>query len=428
MNSHSRTESKNGKKINLKTLEWLSFEKGEFIIILSMFFYHLGVANFAPYAPLWLFQIFEEQSFVVIGLVSIIPNAMVIVGTLLWGFLADRTSIKWFVVGGLVFMGLMYTSLIFSKNSAFFLIMIFVGYFFGSAQSANYYALGTTITSKPKEVILGKISAITSIAWIIMSPISGALHDNYEEDAMDIQLIIAAVACLIAIILAILVKEKRALKEETNHREEINKTLPITTFPKLFIITLILAFFMQSTMGGFWAYNTIYFIETLKVKAIHYSIFLVATTTIAIPLSFIFGNITSSRAISKTAIIYIFIQNLVFLFMSIFPMNAILAMILYSIPVYPFYTVCMYSLVANFTSKERRATAYGIFSSIGILGVVLGILILGVVADSSSLGIFIMLRYSLAYAFLTLVITFILYFLIKRNSHIDKENLNDKKR
>jgi len=387
MNSHSKI----GKS---KLFEWLSFERNELLIVCSMFFYHIGFANFTPYAPLWLYQIFEEQSFVIIGLVSVIPNTMIIIGTLLWGFLADRTSPKWYVVGGLVSMGLMYFSLIYSTQSILFLIIIFVGYFFGSAQSANYYALGTTSTNKPKEIILGKITAITSIAWIIMSPISGRIHDNLVEKAMDIQLIIAASAAVIATILAILVKDKKTLKQKNEEIVIPKKSFPIASLPILFIMTIVLAFFMQSTMGGFWAYNTVYFIETLNVKAIHYSIFLIATTTLAIPLSFIFGNIISSKSISKTAIIYIFIQNLVFLFMSIFPRNAVLGLVLYSIPVYPFYTICMYSLITNFTSKERRAAAYGIFSSIGVLGVVLGILILGVIADRSPLGIFIMLRYS----------------------------------
>jgi MFS family permease len=367
------------------------------------------------------------ESFVIIGLVSIIPNAMIIIGTLLWGFLADKFGIKWFVVGGLIFMGLMYLSLIFSTNSVLFLAMIFVGYFFGSAQSANYYALGTTTSSKPKGVILGKITAITSIAWIIMSPISGRIHDNFGENAMKIQLIIATTGSLIAVILACLVKENRIQKQEANDQKAVKKSIPIATYPILFIVTVVLAFFMQSTMGGFWAYNTVYFIETLNVKAIHYSIFLIGTTTIAIPISIIFGNVTSNKAISGSAIVYFFTQNLVFLFMTIFPRNAILGMILYSIPVYPFYMVCMYSLVANFTSKERRAAAYGIFSSIGILGVVIGILILGVLADSSPLGIFVMLRYSLVYAIITLVMTVILFILIKRRFKDNKENLNDYK-
>jgi MFS family permease len=418
MNSHSRT--------NRSTiLEWLRFEKNEFFVIFSMFFYHLGFANFTPYAPLWLYQIFEEQSFVIIGLVSIIPNTMIIVGTLLWGFLADKTSIKWFVVGGLISMGLMYFCLIFSTESTLFLIIIFIGFFFGSAQSANYYALGTISSKKPKEIILGKITAITSIAWIIMSPISGRIHDNLGEEAMNIQLIIAASTAVIATILAILIKEDRTKIQDVKEGVIFKESFPIATFPVLFIITLALAFFMQSTMGGFWAYNTVYFIETLNVKAIHYSVFLIGTTTLAIPFSFVFGNITSSKSISKTAILYIFIQNLVFLFMSIFPRNAVLGLILYSVPVYPFYTVCMYSLIANFTSKERRAAVYGIFSSIGILGVVLGILILGVIADRSPLGIFIMLRYSLLYAIITLFAAVILYFFIKRKYPNNKQDLNE---
>ncbi len=425
MDSHSRIEHKENNKTKRKILEWLSFERSEFLVIFSMFFYHIGLANFAPYAPLWLNQIFEVESFVIIGLVNVIPNAMIIIGTLLWGFLADKFGMKWFVVGGLVFMGLMYFSLIFSANPTLFLVMIFVGYFFGSAQSANYYALGTTVTNKPKEVILGKITAITSVAWIIMSPISGTIYDKFGDSAMDIQLIIASIGLLVAVILASLVKENRQRKQETNEQKIDRKTPPIATFPLLFTITVVLAFFLQSTMGGFWAYNSIYFIETLSVKGIHYSIFLIATTMIAIPISIFFGNISTNKAIIKTAVGYIFIQNLVFLFMTIFPRNAILGLVLYSVPLYPFYAVSMYTLVANFTSKERRAAAYGIFGSISISGVAVGILILGVLADTSPLGIFIMLRYSLVYAIITLVISIVLFFLIRRKFQVKKENLND---
>jgi predicted MFS family arabinose efflux permease len=425
MTIDSRISVKVQKATREKILEWFVFERNELLVILSLFFYHIGLANFAPYAPLWLIRI-EEVTFIQIGLVNIITNGMMVIGTLLWGFLADKFGTKNFVILGVLGMASMYVALIFSTSSTMFLTIILVGYFFGSAQQANYYALGTTSTSKPKEIVLGKMTAISSIAWVIMSPISGSVFDKLDENtAMRTQLIIAIGGMIIAFILAFLIKDSRNKEENSSDSTISIDKPPIATVPNLYVLTIVLAFFMQALMGGFWAYNTVYFIDTLGVKAVYYSIFLIATTALAVPISIFLGNISSSEKITKIAIIYSFVMALAFLLMTIFPTNAVLNLIVYSVPMYPFYGVAMYTLVANFTNKERRAAAYGIFSSIGVFGVVAGIFVLGILADNSSLGIFIMLRYSLIYAILTIIFATILLFLIKRRKKVNKENLNE---
>ena len=413
MNTNSRIEQNQTSSNKEKILDWLSFGRNEFFIVFSMFFFSIANANFIPYAPIWLKQLFDVESFVVLGLTNVIYNSMLAVGTLLWGFFADKFGTKKFIVGGLIAMGLMYISLIFSMSSVYFLVIILVGYFFGSAQQANYYALATVSTTKSKEMILGKISAITSFGWIIMSPISGTIHDLAVDNAMMIQLIIAIISVSIALVLIFFVKETRADEIEEKSKT-VESSVPISIFPIFFSLIIVWAFFMQATISGFWAYSSIYFIDTLDVKAVHFSFFLIATTAIAIPISIFLGNVKSNEKISKIAIIFILIQAVCYLFMSIFYNNAILNLILYSIPMYPFYSISVYTLIANYSNKERRAAAYGIFSFVGITGVVVGILLLGVLADNSPLGIFVMLRYSFLFAIISFLFAIVIFFLIRR--------------
>jgi MFS family permease len=416
MNTNSRIEQKQPNSTKEKILDWLSFGRNEFFIVFSMFFFSIANANFIPYAPIWLKQLFDVESFVILGLTNVIYNAMLAVGTLLWGFFADKFGTKKFIIGGLIAMGLMYISLIFSMSPVYFLVIILVGYFFGSAQQANYYAFATVSTIKSKEMILGKISAIMSFAWIIMSPISGTIHDIAGDNAMMIQLIIAIISISIALILILFSKETR-IKDIEVKNKEVNSSKSISVYPIFFGLILIWSFFMQATMSGFWAYSSIYFIETLSVKAVHYSLFLIATTTLAIPVSIILGNIKSNRKISEIAIVYLLIQALCYLFMSIFYKNSTLNLILYSIPMYPFYSVSVYTLIANYSNKERRAAAYGIFSFVGITGVVVGILLLGVLADNSPLGIFVMLRYTFLFAVISFIFAIAVFLLIRRRKN-----------
>lgn len=418
MKSISRIEQKENSSKKEKILEWLNFGRNEFFIIFSMFFYSIANANFIPYAPIWLKKLFEVESFVVLGLTNVIYNGMLAVGTILWGFLADKFGTKKFIISGLIALGLMYICLIFSMSPIYFLVIILVGFFFGSAQQANYYAMATVETSKSKEMILGKISAITSLGWIIMSPITGVIYDKTGDNAMTIQLIIAIISIILALIFIVFAKESR-IKDVESEKKEIKQSIPISIYPIFFVLIIIWAFFLQGAISGFWAYSSIYFIDELKVKALHYSYFLIATTTLAIPLSIFLGNIKSNKKISRVAIVYILIQALCYLFMSIFYTNSTLNLILYSIPMYPFYSISIYTLIANFSSEERRAAAYGIFSSVGIAGVVAGILILGVLADNSPLGIFIMLRYAFLFAIISFIFAIVMFFLIQRKKEIN---------
>ena len=418
MKSISRIEQKENSSKKEKILEWLNFGRNEFFIIFSMFFYSIANANFIPYAPIWLKKLFEVESFVVLGLTNVIYNGMLAVGTILWGFLADKFGTKKFIISGLIALGLMYICLIFSMSPIYFLVIILVGFFFGSAQQANYYAMATVETSKSKEMILGKISAITSLGWIIMSPITGVIYDKTGDNAMTIQLIIAIISIILALIFIVFAKESR-IKDVESEKKEIKQSIPISIYPIFFVLIIIWAFFLQGAISGFWAYSSIYFIDELKVKAVHYSYFLIATTTLAIPVSIFLGNIKSNKKISKVAIVYILIQALCYLFMSIFYTNSTLNLILYSIPMYPFYSISIYTLIANFSSEERRAAAYGIFSSVGIAGVVAGILILGVLADNSPLGIFIMLRYAFLFAIISFIFAIVMFFLIQRKKEIN---------
>ena len=76
---------------------WLNFEKNEIFLLLSLFFLGMAFSNYEPYAPLWLNQIFSEESFLIIGFVVVIPSIITAVGTAGWGFLADKFGTKRFV-------------------------------------------------------------------------------------------------------------------------------------------------------------------------------------------------------------------------------------------------------------------------------------------------------------------------------------------
>ncbi|MEE9410223.1 MAG: MFS transporter [Candidatus Heimdallarchaeota archaeon] len=390
---------------------WIKFEKNEIFLLLSFFFFGIAFANYDPYAPIWLRQIFQEDSFLIIGLVVIIPSLMVAIGTSIWGVLADKFGTKKFVVFGFSIYLLMFLCLIFTSSSTYFLVIVLIGNLFGSAQASNFYALTTKSVNKPKSVVLAKITATVSLSYFIMSPVVGRIYDSFSN-AMTVQLIIAIVSCSIAIVLIFMVKEKRNTQEEIISKSVDEKRSPIFLFAFLFIALMIVVFTFQSTVG-FWAYTSIFFLDTLEIKGLYYSFVIIAKTALAIPLAILLGNIRKTKKISGLIILFTGWSIIVYLVMMLFPTNWILVLLIYSIPMYPLYSVSFYSLVTKFSSSKRRATAFGIFSAIGTTGYVTGILILGAFADSSSQGIFIMLKISLIFASVACFLAIVFFFFVR---------------
>ncbi|MHA1188691.1 MAG: MFS transporter, partial [Candidatus Heimdallarchaeota archaeon] len=267
---------------------WFRFEKNEAFLILSYFFYGLAFANYEPYAPFWLSNIFEVDTFLVTGLVMVIPSFVGAIGTTVWGIAADRFGKKKFVLLGMAAYSLMFLALVFTPSPLYFLIMVLIGYLFGTAHTANMYALATKSISKPKEITLAKITMTISISWMCFSPLVGYIYDNFVN-AMTIQLIIAICAMVIALIIAIFIKEKRDVKEDqelmttvsTLDNEQIKTKKPLTVLPFLFAGIMLLVFVFQMT-AGFWAYTGIYFLDTLMVDGKYFSIFLIIKTAVAV--------------------------------------------------------------------------------------------------------------------------------------------------
>ena len=344
---------------------------------------------------------------------------MVAVGTTVWGFFADKFGTKKFVLLGIVAYTLLFFSLIFTKSSQYFLVIVLIGTLLGSAQTANYFALATKSINNPKEMVLAKMTITSSLSWMIVSPLIGWIYDSFSN-SMTIQLIIAIVTCLITLAFAFFIKEGTDERKDVQKEEIKQNSASLTPFILIFIGLMILTFFYQIT-GGFWAYTSIYFLDTLNIKGFYYSFFLIAKTALAIPLAFLVGNVRKADKISWIIIIFSGWLVIDYLIMMLFPTQWILILIIYSLPMYPIYNVSFYSLVTRFSSSARRATAYGIFSTIGTLGYISGVLILGIIADTFSEGIFSMLPTSLVFALIALffaVVFFVLIYLKKKEVRI----------
>lgn len=419
-------EEKTANKFSTKVLQkkrntsnWLNFERNEIFLLLSLFFLGTASANYEPYAPVWLLQIFNVDSFLILGLVSVISSIMYAIGTVFWGFLADKFQSKRFVLLGVVGLFLMFIGLIFTETPVFFLAVILVGFFLGSAQYSNYYVLATKSVNKPKEVTLSKISMTMSFSWVVYSPAAARIYKNLDN-SMTIQLIIAAIMSAIAFVFAFLIKEGK--EKDNKELKEQPKEVPvltiektkntITLYPLIFTIILLLAFSYQMT-GGFWGYTSIYFLDTLSIDPDFYSLFLIIKTIVALPLAFLIGKVKRTRDISILVLISMLWMTLVYLLMTLFPSNWIMILIIYSVPMYPLYTIGFYSLVTIFSKFERRATAYGLFNALGTGGYISGIIILGAVADRAVKGIESMLKNSVIISSIALFVSILFFAMIR---------------
>ena len=391
---------------------WLSFEKNEIFLLVSFFFLGGAFANYEPYAPFWLQDLFSVDSFLIIGLVTIIPSIAVAVGTSFWGYFADRFGIKKFVLLGIFSYCGLFFSLIFTTNATYFLIAVLIGTIVGAAQSSNYYALGEKIIDKPRTVIFAKMIVMISLSWVILSPIVGWIGDKYEAEpiiAMKIQLTIAVVFSVISLLLMFFINENDQETDDTKEILDIKNRRNLTYFPFLFVVLMVVVFTWQIT-GGFWAYTSIYFLDVLVIPRTIYGIYLIIKTALAVPLSFLLGRVKKHSTNTLVITLFGIWSVIMFFFMMMFPLNWLMILIIYSIPMYPLYSVTFQSILSDFTPKSRRATAFGIMNTIGTIGYVAGILLLGLIADKMVKGIFTMLTVS--FIFTTIALFFMLFFFI----------------
>lgn len=409
--------------------DWFTFERNEILLIIIYFLFGVAFANYEPYAPFWLNEMFSVDSFLIIGFVGIIPSITAAVGVAGWGFLADKFGAKKFVILGYISFLLMFLSLIimqiFTEIPIYFLIIILIGFLFGSAQASNFAALATKSINKPREIILAKLSITVSLAFVILSPLVGWIIDNFEN-AMVIQLIISVCAMVFGIIVLFFVKESKIITKVEEYKLENKGKVIITAVPIIFIGMMILIFAFQ-TGGGFWVYTSIYFLDELAVPGKMFSIFLIAKTALAIPVSFLLGLVKSRKKMGIIIASFLGYFTFVYGLMTIFPSNWKLLIALSFIPMYPIYNVFFYALVDSYSNNKRRATAFGLLSTFGTLGYITGILILGVFADFSSKGIFIMFPITLALEAFGFVVALLLYFFVFRKEKAPESNQDKSK-
>ena len=432
-------------------------ERNEILILSGIFFLGMSTAMFMPYAPIWLAQIFNVDQYFIIGFVAIIPNFIIAIGTTVWGIMSDKFGNKKFVFMGYVAACLMYFTLMFINKPFVFLAVMLVGYIFISAQTSNIYSYATLTSSKKKEIILGEVTATFSLAWLVASPIAAAIHDNAatfslkwysssqlssivnissqsptngiinfaavlskffsdeiaNNPAQGVQLFIAVICCAIASIIIIFTKEKR-FREKLKEADQPIKLGKLTDFVLIFAVLMILSFFQSATSGGFWSYSSLYFIEFLNTPALYFSYFLIGTTTVAVFLSLLLGRIVKIRKITVAVICCTLIQVLIYLFMFLFPSNVILGLVVYSFPMYVISTISMNSLVGTYSNKLRRASAFGIFNTLGYAGSISATLIMGFTADKSPKGLVAMLGFALGFSICTFALAIILSIIIEK--------------
>ena len=436
-------------------------ERNEVLILIGIFFLGFSTAMFSPYVPIWLARIFEVKSYFILGFAAIIPNLVIIFGTTIWGIAADRFGNKYFVVLGLLGSSLMYFTLLFINTATIFLVVLLVGNIFISAQTSNFYSFATVTSKKKKEVILGEITATFSFSWLLSSPLAAFIHDNAytfslkwytsipfdqllihdslnpsnfisrlalalskffspaiaQNPAQGVQIFIAIICCLISFIIILFTKNDKLNKQDKKQQEEKPTKGKITDFTSIFVILMIIAFFQQATSGGFWAYASLYFIDHLQTPATYFGYFLIATTALGVIISVILGRIIKIKKVMISILVCTFIQLMAYIIIAIFPTNSTLDLVVYSFPMYVVAGISLYSLVGSFSNKLRRATAYGIFNTIGLSGLISIVLFLGLAADKLPQGIMVMPIFAMIISIFPLLFSVILFaFLIKKHT------------
>ena len=378
-------------KFASKTRELLSVPL--LIILIAQFTQSLGQSLYSPFIAPWLMDL-GGKSYLRYAIAASVPYLLMFLTTPLWGRLSDIfRRRKLFLALGLLGFSIQYIGLMLVKSEEQFLTVVILMALVIGAYQANLISLASFLAppSRSGEVV-ALINISLSLGWLIGSPVGGVAYDSLGASARFIQLPVASMLLLISAILVLLFVPEPETEQKREHASQLAETNEINytmnkeseanrmTWIVLLWIAL-LGFILNLAAGSFWNFGFPYFVLELGASGFLFSLMLVLTTALGIPVSKWIGNQLDKKP--NFPYLTMISAGYVIVFFGIaLTKDPIVGLLLYSIPLFALQMVVLPGLAVQHSPKRARSAAVGLVQGFSLGGSVVGSLFIGYLVDA----------------------------------------------
>ncbi len=380
-----------------KTRELLSLPL--MIILLAQFSQSLGQSLYSPFLAPWLMDL-GGNSYFRYAIAASVPYFLMFLITPLWGRISDATKRrKIFLALGLMGFSIQYFLLTLVQSEEQFLLIVILMALIIGAYQANLISLASFQAphSRSGEVV-ALINISLSLGWLIGSPLGGLAYDEYGASARFIQLPIAGLLLLFSAIMVLLFVPEPKMGEQdmessNDHEDQDDYTIKQDGNSsqavrwRLLLWISLSGFILNVAAGGFWNFGFPYFVIKLKSKGFMFSMMLVLTTALGIPVSKWIGEQLDKNP-TFPYLTTICLGYVVVFFGIFLTKDPVIGLLLYAIPLFALQMVVLPGLAVHHSPQEARSAAVGLVQGFSLGGSVLGSLLIGYLVDvTNDLGI-----------------------------------------
>ncbi len=366
-------------------------------ILFAQFSQALGQSLYSPFISPWLFDL-GGKSFFKYAVAASVPYFLMFITAPIWGKISDSLKKrKFFLTLGLLGFTFQYWSLIFVQTEEQFLLVVMVMAIIIGAYQANLMSLASfQVPRSQSGQVIALMNISLSVAWLIGSPIGGIAYDHLKATARFIQLPFAGLILMIsAAIVYWLVPEPDITQlNETEMKniytnadlEKISNDLATRENSKtdwtILIWIALLGLLLNVAAGGFWTFGFPYFVLELKASGFIFSLMLVTTTALGIPVSKWIGSVLDQKP--SFPYLSAITMGYVFVFFGIYLSNdAVIGLLLYAIPLFALQMVVLPGLAIRHSPPNSRSAAMGLIQGFSLGGSVIGSVLIGWLVDQT---------------------------------------------
>ncbi len=353
--------------------------------------YHFPIALTSPFISLYYFNLSGGDYFGA-GLIISIPYLFLIFSSGFFGRLSDKIGSKNLLLFSLAVFTFSFISYYFIDQNPPLFFLAYVGFnIIISAFTPSFNRLVSFKAVSNRGNTFGKLGMWASAGFLLGSFLTTTLIDHLEY---RILFLFAAFFAFLAFFTAtkltddfsssiVLSNEEKLVSTSisTNLKENITSMKPI-------FVLLLLILLTQTTNSLYISFFAIFVEKELKQPISMVALVNTIATTIGIFGTFAVGRLVDRNMKKKLIIIalatYLLLPFLTFVLSSeITPINTILILLLYSIPLYSIFFVVVPVFISENTPDVRRGQAMGFYTSSQYTGMTLGTIVGSVLATQN---------------------------------------------
>ncbi len=353
--------------------------------------YHFPIALTSPFITLYYFDL-SGGDYLGAGLIISIPFFFLIFSSGFFGRLSDKIGSKNLVLFSLLVFTVSFLSYYFIDQNPPLFFLAYVGFnILISAFTPSFNRIVSFKATSNRGNIFGKLGMWASAGFLLGSFLTTTLIDHLEY---RILFLFAAFFAFLAFVIATQLTDNFSRSVVLSNEENLVSTSISTNLNEIIssmkpiFVLLLLIILTQTTNSLYISFFAIFVEKELKQPKSMVALVNTISTAIGIFGTFAAGRLVDRNMKKKLIIIalstYLLLPLLTFVLSNeITPVNTILILLLYCIPLYSIFFVVVPVFISENTPNVRRGQAMGFYTSSQYIGMTLGTIMGSVLATQN---------------------------------------------